>query len=78
MLESAYEACLAHELRKRGFNVERQKDLPARYDEVLVDAGYRIDLLVDGQIITDVKSVQKLAPIRRVMYGGPKTRSGCC
>ena len=110
LLESAYEACLAHELRKRGFNVERQKHLPVRYDEVLVDAGYRIDLLVDGQIIIEVKSVQKLAPIdlaqvltylkladlhiglllnfnvvhlrdggiRRVMYGGPKTRSGCC
>lgn len=65
LLESAYEACLAHELRRRGFHVERQKDLPVRYGEILVDAGYRIDLLIDGLIIVEVKSVQSLAPIHR-------------
>ncbi len=54
LLESAYEACLAHELRCRGMAVERQKTLPVRYQGVLVDAGYRIDLLVEQTIIIEV------------------------
>ena len=63
LLESAYEACLAYELRKRGHSVERQQELPLRYGEVLLEVGYRIDLLVDGVVIVEVKSVDALAPI---------------
>jgi GxxExxY protein len=63
LLESAYEACLEHELRCRGMGVERQKTLPVRYGEIFVDAGYRIDLLVDDLVIVEVKSVRELAPI---------------
>jgi GxxExxY protein len=63
LLESAYEACLDHELRRRGLAVERQKTLPVRYDDVLVDAGYRIHLLVESAIIIEVKSVRQFAPI---------------
>jgi GxxExxY protein len=65
LLESAYEACLEHELRTDGMQVERQKTLPVRYGEVLVDAGYRIDLLVNSQIILEVKSVKQFAPIHQ-------------
>jgi GxxExxY protein len=65
LLESAYEACLEYELRTRGLAVERQKTLPVRYKEVLVDAGYRLDLFVEGEVIVEVKSVREIAPIHR-------------
>jgi GxxExxY protein len=63
LLEGAYEGCLAHELRKRRHLVEQQLALPVLYDGICIDLGYRIDLLVDGQIVVEVKSVGKLAPI---------------
>jgi GxxExxY protein len=63
LLESAYEACLAFELIELGLRVERQKALPLRYREVDLDCGYRIDLLVDGKVIVEVKAVDKLNPI---------------
>ena len=63
LLESAYEACLVSELVQRGFLVERQKDLPVVYRDTQVDCGYRLDLLVEEQVIVEVKAVDKLAPI---------------
>jgi len=63
LLESAYEACLAHELEKRGRSVLRQVALPIVYDAVKLEAGYRIDLVVDGAIVVEVKSIEALAPI---------------
>ena len=51
LLESTYEVCLEHELLKAGLKVERQKALPVVYDDLKLDAGYRIDLLVNGQVI---------------------------
>lgn len=63
LLESAYEACLAHELRRHGLEVDRQRVLPVRYDNVVIDAGYRLDLLVNGRVIVEVKSVQHLIPL---------------
>ena len=63
LLEGAYEACLVHELRKRGHLVIQQLALPILYDGICIDLGYRIDLLVDGQVVVEVKSVGKLAPI---------------
>jgi GxxExxY protein len=63
LLESAYEACLAFELTKRGLRVERQVALPVTYDEVRIDVGYRLDLLVEGQVIVELKSVAELIPI---------------
>jgi GxxExxY protein len=65
LLESAYEVCLEHELIKRGYSVERQKAQPVRYDGILIDAGYRIDLLVDDLIIIELKAVADLAPIHQ-------------
>lgn len=63
LLESAYEACLAYELVERGYKVERQLEMPIRYKEVFVDVGYRIDLLVDGLIIVELKAVDEIHPI---------------
>ena len=63
LLESAYEACLAHELEVRGHSVVRQMALPVVYQTVKLDAGYRVDLMVDGTVIVEVKSVDALAPI---------------
>jgi GxxExxY protein len=63
LLESAYENCLFYELKKRGIEVRQQLELPVVYDGVNIDAKYRIDLLVENQVIVEVKSVDKLAPI---------------
>lgn len=60
LLESAYETCLAHELRSRGLNVKLQLMLPIEYDGVQLDAGYRIDLLVAECVIVELKSVDKM------------------
>lgn len=63
LLESAYEACMAHELANRGATVVRQKALPVEYKGAFVDAGFRIDLIVDDAVIVEIKAVEKLAPI---------------
>ena len=63
LLESAYEECLAYELRKRGVQVARQVVQPIEYDGVTIDAGYRMDLLVGGVIVMELKSVEKLLPV---------------
>jgi GxxExxY protein len=60
LLESAYEACLFHELVARGLKVERQKPLALIYEGIRVDCAYRMDLVVDGAVIVEVKSVAKL------------------
>ncbi len=65
LLESAYEACLAYELEKRGLNVERQKAQPVHYDGIAVDAGYRIDILVNDLIVIELKAVEQLAPVHK-------------
>ncbi|OJV33058.1 MAG: GxxExxY protein [Bacteroidales bacterium 36-12] len=57
LLESAYEACLAYELTKKGFKVEVQKPLPLIYEEVKLDCGYRLDLLVEDKVIVELKTV---------------------
>ncbi len=63
LLESAYEACLYYELTQLGFRVERQKSLPVVYKGITLDAGYRIDLLVNDLVIVELKAIDKLAPI---------------
>jgi GxxExxY protein len=60
LLESAYEECLFYELQKQGISVEKQKALPLIYEEVKLDAGYRIDLLVEKKLIIEIKSVEAL------------------
>ena len=63
LLESAYEACLKHELGKRGLPVEQQVALPVVYDGVRIDLGYRLDLLVAQEIIVEIKAVDELTPL---------------
>jgi len=63
LLESAYEACLDYELRKAKLRVEKQKPIPLVYEEVRLDCGYRIDLLVENKVIIEVKAVESLHPI---------------
>ena len=63
LLESAYEACLAHELTEREVPFERQWPLPVAYKSQLIDCGYRTDLLVDDQVIVELKSVDAIAPV---------------
>lgn len=63
LLESTYEACLFHELVQRGLTVEKQKELPVHYKGVQLDCGYRIDLLVEGSVIVELKAIEKLEPI---------------
>ncbi|MGA2439670.1 MAG: GxxExxY protein [Tepidisphaeraceae bacterium] len=63
LLESTYQACLAHELRSRGFDVRCEVTLPVRYAGIEIEAGYRIDMLVEDCIIVENKSVQAVPPI---------------
>ena len=63
LLESAYEACLEYELRDQGLAVERQKPLPLVYREVRLECGYRLDLLVEGKIVIEVKAIEALEAI---------------
>lgn len=63
LLESTYEVCLAHELAKCGMDVRAQVALPVVYDGIRLDAGYRIDLLVDNCVIVELKAVDSLRPI---------------
>ncbi|MBZ5532034.1 MAG: GxxExxY protein [Acidobacteriia bacterium] len=63
LLESAYEACLAHELRQAGFAVETQLGLPVVYDGVKLEVGYRIDMLVNDLVIVELKSVEEISRV---------------
>ena len=63
LLESAYESCLYYELTQIGLKVEKQKALPLVYKEVKLDAGYRIDLIVEDKIIIEIKSVDFLSDV---------------
>jgi GxxExxY protein len=65
LLESTYEACLCHELNLRGLKFEKQVDLPVAYKGVLLDCGYRMDLLIEGRVVLELKCVDCLHPIHR-------------
>jgi GxxExxY protein len=63
MLESAYEACMVHELMQRGLRVERQKPLPLVYKGMTIECGYRLDLLVEESVIVELKSVDRIESV---------------
>jgi GxxExxY protein len=65
LLESAYEECLYYELNNLGLHVKRQLALPLVYKEVKLDAGYRIDLLIESKVIVEIKSVEAIAEIHK-------------
>ncbi len=63
LLESAYEECMYYVLKKANLKVEKQKALPLIYDEVRLDVGYRLDLIIEDKFIVEIKSVEKLNDI---------------
>lgn len=63
LLESVYEVVLAYELRKRGFTAERQKGMPIIYDNIRFDEAFRSDLVVNGKVVAELKSVEALLPV---------------
>ena len=63
LLESAYQTCLLYELRLRRLKVESQKPLPIYYKDVMLDCGYRLDLVVENQVVIEVKSVNAVAGV---------------
>lgn len=65
LLESAYEACLSHELRRRGVQVATQVPMPLQYEGIQLELGYRLDLLVENLIVVEIKSISKLLPVHR-------------
>lgn len=77
LLESAYEHCLAYELQTRGLKFQRQTALPIVYEATQLDAGYRLDLIVENAIITEIKAVDALAPIHEAQLLTYLKLSGC-
>jgi GxxExxY protein len=65
LLESAYEACLVHELRKQGLRVSSQVGLPVVYDGEKIELGYRIDLVVEDLVIVEIKCVEAINPVHQ-------------
>lgn len=63
LLESVYERCLAHELSLAGIRAERQRAVPLNYKDLWIECGYRLDLLVDDQLVVELKTVDQLLPV---------------
>ena len=77
LLESTYEACLAYELAEREMKFERQKSVPIIYRSSRLDCGYRVDLLVEGKVIVEIKAIERLEPIHEAQLLSYLKLSGC-
>lgn len=77
MLESSYEACLMFELLQHGLQVERQKPMPLAYKGRTLDVGYRLDLLVDGLVVVEVKAVERLERVHSAQLLSYLRCTGC-
>ncbi|MCM4161471.1 GxxExxY protein [Antarcticibacterium flavum] len=77
LLESSYEECLYYELQQMGLEVEKQKALPLIYYEVKLDAGYRVDILVENKIVVEVKAVEALNDVHTAQVLTYLKLSGC-
>jgi len=77
LLESAYQSALAYELNQRGYKVEEQKPLPIKYKEIKLDAGYRLDFLINERVVVEIKSSDGLAPIHDAQILSYLKLSGC-
>ena len=77
LLESAYEECLFYELQKSGLFVEKQKALPLIYEDVKLDAGYRVDLLVEQKLVIEIESVEALNDLHLAQILTYLKLSGC-
>ena len=65
LLETVYEVVLAHELQKRGLRVERQVPIPIAWEEIKFNEGFRADIIVEGKVIVELKSVETVAPVHK-------------
>jgi GxxExxY protein len=77
LLESAYEECLAREFELRGIHYDHQKAVPVVYKDVKLDCGYRIDLVVEGHVVVELKAVENLAKIHEAIVLTYLRLSGC-
>lgn len=77
LLESAYEECLFYELKKQNLKIEKQKGLPLIYNEVNLDVGYRLDILVEDKVIIEVKAVETLIDVHLAQILTYLKLSGC-
>lgn len=77
LLESAYEECLYYELQQTGLKVEKQKSLPLVYKEVKLDAGYRMDLLVENRVVVEIKSIEAFTDVHIAQVLTYLKLSGC-
>jgi GxxExxY protein len=65
LLESAYKLCLGHELSRQGLKVRNQVPIPIRYEDLAVDQGYRVDLLVNDRVVVELKAIETILPVHR-------------
>ena len=65
LLESAYELCLGHELAREGLKVRNQVPIPIRYEDLTVDQGYRVDLLVNDRVVVELKAIETILSVHR-------------
>ncbi|MEI6679672.1 MAG: GxxExxY protein [Mariniphaga sp.] len=77
LLESAYRTCLAYELRKAGLLVEEEKALPLIYDEIKLECGYRIDILVNSKVVIELKTVETFTDVHLAQTLTYLKLSGC-
>ena len=77
LLESSYEECLAYELFKRGIQFERQKSLPLIYEDIRLEIGYRLDIIIENKVIVEVKSVEMLNEVYLAQILTYLKLSGC-
>ena len=77
LLESAYEACLCYELSKRGISIENQVSLPLEYEGVKLEAGYRVDILVERKVIIEIKAIEHIMPVHKAQLLTYLRLSGC-
>lgn len=77
LLESAYEACMVYDLSQAGLKIEQQKSLPVVYRGVQLECGYRLDLMIENEVIVEIKSIEKLLPIHKAQLMSYLKLSGC-
>lgn len=65
LLESVYEELLAYEIRKYGLNIQRQQGIPVVYDAIRMELGFRADIIVEGKVIIEIKSIENIAPVHQ-------------
>jgi GxxExxY protein len=65
LLESVYETIMAHELSKRGLTVTRQQPIPLVHESIRMDVGFRADLIIDGKVVVEIKSIEAIAPVHK-------------